>query len=194
MFDIESRRKSSGFAVTIHKPIIRLCFLTFNSKQGNQESFSIKNVSYVIDMLDTHHRLDKMVQTLREKEYRITPQRLAILKILAESTDHPDVEHIFERVKRTFPTTSMATVYKTIVVLKELGEVLEIGFSDGSNRYDANTPYPHPHLICTECKKILDPDLDTLRGVTEELSKDTGFRIVSHRLDFFGICPECQRQ
>jgi Fur family peroxide stress response transcriptional regulator len=135
-----------------------------------------------------------MVQTLREKEYRITPQRLAILKILAESTDHPDVEHIFERVKHTFPTTSMATVYKTIVVLKELGEVLEIGFSDGSNRYDANTPYPHPHLICTECKKILDPDLDTLKGVTEELSKDTGFRIVSHRLDFFGICPECQRQ
>jgi len=138
-------------------------------------------------------RLEKMIQALRDREYRITPQRIAILKILAESPDHPDVDHIYQQVKIHFPTTSMATVYKTIVVLKELGEVLEIGFSDGSNRYDGNKPYSHPHLICTVCKKIVDPEIDTLRDVTAELSRDTGFRILNHRLDFFGICPECQK-
>ncbi len=145
-------------------------------------------------MLDYTIRLKKMVQKLREKGHRITPQRLAILKILSESHQHPDVESIFQQVKDNFPTTSMATVYKTIAVLKEVGEVLEIGFGDGSNHYDGTKPFPHPHLICTRCRKIIDPDLETLRDVTEELAKDTGFRIVSHRLDFFGICPECQKK
>ena len=77
------------------------------------------------------------------------------------------------------------------VLLKELDEVLELGFPEGGNRYDGNKPFPHPHLICMKCKKILDPDLFHLKDVTEELVQETGFKIVSHRLDFFGICPEC---
>jgi Fur family peroxide stress response transcriptional regulator len=142
-------------------------------------------------MIDSKIRLDNMIQEFKERDYRITPQRIAILKILAESTAHPSIEQIYEQVKINFPTTSIATVYKTIVVLKEMGEVLEINFGDGSSRYDGNQPYPHPHLICITCKKIMHPELDTLNGVTEELVKDTGFKITSHRLDFFGICPEC---
>jgi len=144
-------------------------------------------------MADPQKRLDEMIHKLKDGDFRITPQRLAVLRILAESSDHPSVERIYEQVKKTFPTTSIATVYKTLVVMKELGEVLEIGFTDGSNRYDGNKPWPHPHLICTKCGKITDPDLDTLSHMTQELASETGFRIVSHRLDFFGICPACQK-
>ena len=92
-----------------------------------------------------------------------------------------------------FPTTSLATVYKTVSLAKELGEVMELGFCDGSNRYDGNNPNPHPHLICTQCKKILDPDLETLGRMTQEVANDTGFRNITHRLDFFGTCPDCQK-
>ena len=138
-------------------------------------------------------RLEQMISKLREREYRITPQRLAILKILAVSKGHPSVEKIYAQVKKDFPTTSLATVYKTLIVMKEVGEVLELGFSDDSNRYDGNKPYPHPHLVCIECKKILDPELGSLIDMTQELAQDTGFNIVHHRLDFFGICPECQK-
>lgn len=143
---------------------------------------------------DPQIRLDKMVINLRERGYRITPQRLAILKILAVSKEHPNVDQIYEQVKVEFPMTSLATVYKTLVVMKELKEVLEIGLSDGSNRYDGSKPYPHPHLICTKCRKIIDADLESLRDMTQELAQDTGFKIVTHRLDFFGICPECQKK
>ena len=143
---------------------------------------------------DPQIRLDQMVTNLRERGYRITPQRLAILKILAVSKEHPSVDQIYEQVKVEFPMTSLATVYKTLIVMKELKEVLEIGLSDGSNRYDGNKPYPHPHLICTKCRKIIDPDLESLRDMTQELAQDTGFKIVTHRLDFFGICPECQKK
>lgn len=138
-------------------------------------------------------RLNEMVSKLRANEYRITPQRLAILKILADSEGHPTAEKIYQQVKKVFPTTSLATVYKTISLAKKIGEVLELGFGDGSNRYDGNKPYSHPHLVCMQCKKIIDPDLSDLEDITQELVRKTGFQITNHRMDFFGICPECQR-
>ena len=143
-------------------------------------------------MPDPEIRLSNMVDALRQNQYRITPQRLAILKILAESKGHPSVESIYDQVKPDFPTTSLATIYKNVTVLKELGQVLELGFSDDSNRYDGSKPYDHPHVVCVRCKKILDPDIAALKDMTEELMRQTGFTITRHRLDFFGLCPECK--
>lgn len=143
-------------------------------------------------MADPETRLQKMIAALREKQYRITPQRVAILKVLAESKGHPSVESIYAQVKPGFPTTSLATIYKNVAVLKELNQVLELGFSDDSNRYDGNKPYDHPHVVCTICKQILDPDILSLTDMTEELMRKTGFTITRHRMDFFGICPACQ--
>jgi Fur family peroxide stress response transcriptional regulator len=144
-------------------------------------------------MADPEIRLQEMIVKLKDRALRITPQRLAILRILALSAGHPTVEQIYAKVRVDFPTTSLATVYKNIALLKQLGEALELGFTDGSNRYDGNRPYPHPHLVCLRCKEIIDPDLSSLADVTAQLSKDTGFLILSHRLDFFGICSACQK-
>ena len=138
-------------------------------------------------------RFDRMLSRLKENALRITPQRLAVLKILASSEEHPSVEEIYEQVRKKFPTTSLATVYKTVSVLKKMNEVLELGFPDGSNRYDGKKPYPHPHMICTKCREILDPDLASLEEVTKEIGKETGYKILFHRLDFFGLCPKCQK-
>lgn len=143
-------------------------------------------------MTNPEMRLETMIQKIREKGCRITPQRIAILRILSISDGHPSAEKIYELVKKEFPTTSLATVYKNLSMLKEIGEVLELSFGAESSRYDGNRPYPHPHLICSECKKIVDPDIESLKDVSLELIKETGFRITNHRLDFFGICPECQ--
>jgi Fur family peroxide stress response transcriptional regulator len=142
-------------------------------------------------MADPQLRLQQMITKLKAHNFRLTPQRLAVLEILAASQDHPSVERIYEQVKETFPTTSLATVYKTIALLKEVKEILEIQFSE-SSRFDGNKPYPHPHVICLNCKKILDPDLMGLGQLTQEAARRTGFHILDHRLDFFGICPECQ--
>ncbi len=145
-------------------------------------------------MQDTPSRLDSMLRKLREKGYRITPQRLAILKVLAESKGHPGAEDIYASVKTDFPTTTIATVYKTLAVLKSIGEVLELGFSGDYNRYDGKKPGPHPHLICIKCRKIVDPDLKSLTEMTAKLASQTGYKLISHRLDFYGICPECQEK
>src|SRR5512139_3605112 len=128
-------------------------------------------------MPESRDRLDSIITMLRERNCRITPQRVAILRIFLGSFDHPSVEQVYEQVKVNFPTTSLATVYKTVHLLKEIGEILEIGTADGRNRYDGNKPYPHPHLICTTCKTIIDPELSLLPKLTAEVESTSGFRV-----------------
>ena len=138
-------------------------------------------------------RLEQMLAKLRSHDFRITPQRLAVLRVLSVSENHPSAEQVYRKVKADFPTTSLATVYKTIALLKALDEVLELGFPDASNRYDGNKPYPHPHMICIKCRKIMDPDLSSLDELVEEMGRKTGSKILYHRLDFFGECEGCQK-
>ncbi len=144
-------------------------------------------------MADPQVRLNKMIQVLKEQGRRLTPQRLAILRILAKSEGHPSAETIYEIVKARFPTTSLATVYNTINVLKAAREVLELGFAHMGSRYDGNKPYPHPHAICTDCGRIVDPECGSLEQLTEEMTRKTGFRLTHHQICFFGRCPECQK-
>ncbi len=142
-------------------------------------------------MADHEKRFDAIIRKLRDNGHKITPQRLAIVMILARSEGHPSVENIHARIRKDFPTMSLATVYRNIVLIKSLGEVLELGFPDGSNRYDGSRPTPHPHVICVKCRKIVDPHLDSLDEMKKEVASETDFTILSHRLDFFGICSDC---
>ena len=142
-------------------------------------------------MADHQKRFDTILRKLRDHGHKMTPQRLAIVKILAKSEGHPSVEDIHARIKKDFPTMSLATVYRNIILIKSLDELLELGFPDGSNRYDGNKPYPHPHIICIKCKKIIDLDLDSLDDMQHEIAEETDFKILNHRLDFFGICSNC---
>ena len=137
-------------------------------------------------------RYDAMVARLKESNHRITPQRLAIVRILAENDSHPSVESICTRLRGAFPSMSQATVYRNIMLLKSLGEVYEIGLAGEGSHYDGRKPYPHPHIVCLTCGKIIDPDLDSLHDMTKEITDESGFEIVSYRLDFFGVCPECR--
>ncbi len=142
-------------------------------------------------MADQNERFDAIVAKLRANEYKLTPQRLAVARILAGSEGHPSVDQIYTHLQKDFPTISLATVYRNVMLIKSLGEVLELGFADGSNRYDGNKPYPHPHVICVQCKQVIDPDLSTFKNMTAAVENETGYRILTHRLDFFGLCREC---
>ena len=142
--------------------------------------------------MDSEARFEELVNKLRERGYRLTPQRIALLRLLAASDGHPSASHLYDQIKDQFPTTSLATVYKTLNVLKEIDEVLELGFSNGDNRYDGSKPYPHPHLICINCQKILDSEVSLAQNLVQEVAQSSGYQIVNHRLDFCGLCPGCQ--
>lgn len=137
-------------------------------------------------------RYGDVLGKLKGAGHRITPQRLAIIKVLMESKEHPSVEQIHRRVRKDFPTTSLATVYNTLERLKEMDEVLELPFSGGS-RYDGRNPDPHPHLVCTMCGTIEDLDIH-LRPAVEEVAASRGYANVHHRLELSGVCPSCQEK
>lgn len=143
---------------------------------------------------DPQQRLPEMIRVLREKDCRLTPQRLALLKIIASSEEHHSVDQLFELIKTDFPTTSRATIYKTLSLLKAMGEVLELNLAGVGSRYDGNKPYPHPHVICTRCGHILDHEFMALPELSREMAKKTGYHITHHQLNFFGLCPQCQQE
>ncbi len=145
-------------------------------------------------MADPQKRLEQMIGMLREKGCRLTPQRLAMLRILAKSEGHPSAEQIYEQIKFDHPTTSLATIYKTLNLLKNMREVLEITFSNLGSHYDGNKPYPHPHVICTKCGQILDPEFGTMASISQEIARQTGYKITHQQLNFFGLCPRCQQE
>jgi Fur family peroxide stress response transcriptional regulator len=141
---------------------------------------------------DPEARLSELVARLRDRGHRLTPQRIAVLRVLAASEGHPSVEQIYDQIVDEFPTTSLATVYKTVALLKEAGEVLELGFADGSNRYDGKRPYLHPHLVCTNCGEIYDLEVPALSELVQQVSEHVGYQITSYRIDFYGLCPKCR--
>ena len=145
-------------------------------------------------MADPRNRLEQIIKALRDKGYRLTPQRLAMLKIIAASLGHPDAEQIYEQMQAGFPTTSLATIYKTLALLKEMGEVLELNFATVGSHYDGKKPYPHPHVICTRCGQISDFESAAVDEISREMARQTGYQITHHQLNFFGLCPRCQQE
>jgi Fur family peroxide stress response transcriptional regulator len=141
---------------------------------------------------DRRARVADLTEKLTQIGHRLTPQRLYILEALVGAESHPTAEEIFAQVRRTCPTTSLATVYKTLDTLKEMGEVLELEFSDGSNHYDGLRPVAHPHVICEQCGRIEDVDVDGVSAMQAAAVRESGFQIRSHRIEFYGVCRGCQ--
>ena len=110
-------------------------------------------------------RVNEIVGRLRERGHRLTPQRYAVVRALVEGGEHPSAEAALPSGIGRDPMMSRATVYKTLDTLKAAGEVLELEFREGPNRYDANMPSAHPHVVCTGCGRIDDVRLDRLGPV-----------------------------
>lgn len=142
--------------------------------------------------MEDSYRLDELIGRLKAKGYRLTPQRYAVLRLLATSPEHPTAEQVYAQLAQEFPGISLGTVYKTIALLKEHGEVFEISLDDGTNHFDVRRPEPHSHLICVHCKSVMDLDVPLQTCSWDEVKNQTGYEIVSQRIDFFGICPRCQ--
>lgn len=145
-------------------------------------------------MTDPELRYQALLNKLRERGSRITSNRLALLRLLAVSEGHPNALQLYEKLRIQFPTCSLGTVYKTLTMLKEAGEVLEIDLHSESH-YDGNKPYPHPHLICNRCGRILDgDDMHIAENINQEIKEKYNFQVVQSQLMFYGICADCQKE
>jgi Fur family peroxide stress response transcriptional regulator len=123
----------------------------------------------------------------------MTPQRMAILKALL-AADHPTVDEVYEAVRHDFPMTSPVTVYRTMAMLRDMGEVIEVDSSDPVARYDAHRPYQHPHLVCGHCGRVMDSPDAEIEGLLRDLQQRAGRWTLSREVYFYGICPECRER
>jgi Fur family peroxide stress response transcriptional regulator len=145
-------------------------------------------------MDDEQQRYAALLAALERQGDRVTPQRDAVLRVLASSDQHPSVEQVYTLARERCPFTSRATVYNTLNVLKELGAVVELEFGGGGNRYDGRCTEPHGHLICSRCGRIDDFFPAELRAALEAAASASGYRVTGRRLDFYGECPACLAQ
>ena len=137
---------------------------------------------------------EQLAERLKRWGIRLTPQRLAIAEVVINSSDHPSVQQIHDRVSERFPYITLATVYSTLAVLQKNGLVQELPFQKMS-RYDANLA-PHANLVCVSCGTVVDTEIgqDKISVLREELADRAEFEIASQRLDFYGWCPQCSDQ
>jgi Fur family transcriptional regulator, peroxide stress response regulator len=142
---------------------------------------------------DPSPRFDELISALRERDYRLTPQRVELVRLIAASDGHPSAAQFYTKIKNQFPTMSQATVYKTLTLLKEMNQVLEIELHD-DRHYDGNRPEPHPHLICLRCNKITDGEIEIDISLIKKMEQSSGFQIIRPQISFYGLCPECRKR
>ena len=121
-----------------------------------------------------------------------TKQKEAILRVLRSTTSHPTADWVYGEVRKEIPNISLGTVYRNLKLLRESGEISEIDFSGTFSRFDGN-PFNHYHFRCEKCGRVFDVDEPVNRGLDERIAQKTGFKISYHRLEFRGLCKECQK-
>lgn len=132
-----------------------------------------------------------IIETLRKKGYKATPQRIAICRFALRSRDHPTAQGIYDEVKKVHPTVSLATVYKTLQILREQGMIQELDLPESQAKFDSYME-PHINLICQQCGRIQDFDDNAVREMVERVTANTRFTRTGHRVDIYGLCKTCR--
>ncbi len=149
------------------------------------------DVSNLIDM-------DALKEDLKKKGYKLTPQRRSIVDTIIDNEgQHLTAEEIYDKVKKSCPEIGLATVYRTILLLEELGVISRLELNDGCSRYEilhSNETHRHHHLICNICHKVLEVQDDLLEELEVDIQNRYKFKILDHSVKFYGICDECQKK
>lgn len=147
----------------------------------------------IIDMGSSEKSDASIINALRNKGYKATPQRIAISRFTLSSKDHPTAQTIYNEVRKVYPTVSLATVYKTIQILKGAGLIQEMSSSQGQTRFDSDIK-PHINLVCLKCGSIEDWEDSIVPGIIAKAAASTNFTVIGQSFDVYGICQSCERK
>lgn len=143
----------------------------------------------------TSKDVETLKNSLKNKGYKLTPQRRAIVDVIIKNEGkHLTIEELYDCVKYECPEIGLATVYRTIQLLEEIGIICKFDLDDGCSRYElvhAEENHQHHHLICTECGKVTEVQEDLLENLEHDIEQKYHFKIKNHSVKFYGICSEC---
>lgn len=123
---------------------------------------------------------------------RMTKQRKTILEVLKNTDSHPTADWIYEKVKQEIPNISLGTVYRNLNLLAEKDKITVINYANDQSHYDGNTKN-HYHFRCDKCGNVYDLEVKLFeKEIDAIVNNNTDFEVDSHRLEFYGLCPDCQ--
>ncbi len=135
--------------------------------------------------------MKKYENMLKEHSLKATYQRMSILSVL-DKMGHGCIDEVYEKVKETHPTISLATVYKNIITMVENGVITEVPIAGLKSKYELKKD-DHIHLICTECGDVKDADMDD--KITQDVSSvanNSSFEAKSSNVNIYGLCKNCK--
>lgn len=137
--------------------------------------------------------ISALTDRLRRRARKITGPRKAILEIMRKHP-HPLTNR---EIMAAMPQAQcdLATIYRAMHLLEELGMVKKFDFGDGIARYELvgeDGAGHHHHLVCTRCAEVVEIEECFSKGMEKRIAAQNGFKAVTHKLEFFGICPDCQ--
>ncbi|WP_422369214.1 Fur family transcriptional regulator [Pelagibius sp.] len=130
---------------------------------------------------------DRLEKRCIEKGLKMTEQRRVIARVLSESTDHPDVEMVYQRAVERDSRISIATVYRTVKLFEEASILERHDFGDGRARYEERPEEHHDHLIDVKTGKVIEFTNEEIERLQTEVAKTLGYRLVDHRLELYGV-------
>ena len=130
---------------------------------------------------------------MNRKGLRSTAQRRLVSEVFFATQGHFSIDDVLGFVRKRDPRVGYATVYRTLKLLKECGLANERHFGDGLTRYEvAHEDSHHDHLICVECKEIVEFEDLKIEQLQETLARRHGYRLISHKHELYGLCGTCR--
>ncbi len=137
---------------------------------------------------------EEIINKLKSGGHRITPAREQIVEIFINSTTPISAGDLIESFKILNIPVNKTTIYRELDFLLRENLLQEIEFGEGKKRYELKTSHHHHHIICLNCRKVEDVDLEVdLHDEEKKIEKASGYKINYHSLEFFGICKNCQK-
>ena len=133
-----------------------------------------------------------IVDALDRAGYRMTEPRRSLAALIAKQEGHFTAADLVTAGRATRPAFGRATVFRTLDLLEGIGAVERLDLPNGEHAYVGCEPTQHPHVVCSRCGRTSEIDDAGLRSVVSDVARQTGFRVDDHRLELFGICPDCQ--
>ena len=137
---------------------------------------------------------NNVTATLKKHGYKLTHQRREVIQTIVSTRDHLTPAAIYDKVRQDHPAIGFATIYRTLKILAKLNLICELHAGGSCRSYTVSAPGHHHHLICSHCGTVVDFPGFGLGEVEQNLSRETGFRIDDHLLEFIGLCQTCQKR
>ncbi|MDD3027889.1 MAG: Fur family transcriptional regulator [Erysipelotrichaceae bacterium] len=141
---------------------------------------------------------DTIYKNLKAKGYKLTSQRKIIIEALIEhSKEHLTAEQLHQVVRQSNPDIGLATVYRNVKMLCDLGIIETLNLNDGFVRYEiapVQKKHRHHHLICTNCHQVIEVEEDLMDSIEQIFAQSYGFKVSDHETKFYGLCARCQKK